>query len=107
MYRIVLGGVILIIIMGLAVAQATDPMLNAVTEGASVVSGTAAAGSSPISIYDISYPQKTRIGLANAIASDGSFSSPVRPALIKGHQIVAIDKNGNVSAAVTVAAANP
>ena len=107
MYKKVLAGVILIIAIGLAVAQTTAPVLNAVTEGTSVVSGTAAAGSTPISIYDISYQEKTRIGMASAIASDGSFSSTVRPALIKGHQIVAIDKDGNVSTAVTVAAANP
>lgn len=107
MYKRVLGCAILVIIVGLAVAQTTAPVLNAVTEGASVVSGTAATGSTPISIYDISYQEKTRIGMAGTIASDGSFSSPVRPALIKGHQIVAIDKDGNVSVAVTVAPANP
>jgi hypothetical protein len=107
MYKKVLAGVILVIAVGLAVAQTAVPVLNAVSEGASVVSGKAAAGSAPISIYDVSYQEKTRIGMASAIASDGSFSSPVRPALIKGHQIVAIDKDGNVSAAVTVAAATP
>jgi Big-like domain-containing protein len=107
MYKRVLAGVIFVIVMGFAVAQTTAPVLNAVTEGASTVSGTAAAGSAPISIYDISYQEKTRIGMAGAIASDGTFSSPVRPTLIKGHQIVAIDKDGNVSAAVTVAAATP
>lgn len=107
MYKRVLAGVIFVIAIGLAVAQTTAPVLNAVTEGASVVSGTAAAGSAPISIYDVSYQEKTRIGMASAVANDGSFSSPVRPALIKGHQLVAIDKDGNVSATVTVAAANP
>jgi hypothetical protein len=86
---------------------AQAPVVNALTEGASTVTGQAAPGSAPIAIYDISFPEKTKIGSADTVATDGSFSSSVRPALIKDHQIVAIDKDGNASVPVTVAASQP
>jgi hypothetical protein len=84
------------------VGQTVAPTLSPLFAGASVVAGKAAQGSAPIVIYDLSYDEKTRIGVASTIAQDGTFSSPVRPSLIMGHQIVAVDNSGNASVPVTV-----
>jgi hypothetical protein len=105
MWRPILAVAVLLAGTAWAVVQSQAPVVGALVEGATVVAGQAAQGSAPIAIYDISFAEKTKIGMAGTVASDGSFSSPVRPALIKGHQIVAIDKDGNASVPVTVAAA--
>jgi hypothetical protein len=87
--------------------SSTAPSLNTLVQGASVVSGSAAAGAAPVDVYDISYPVKTKIGTATATADDGKFYCAVKAPLVLGHQIIAIDKNGNTSAPVTVTATNP
>ena len=94
----VLAAVSLVFVAG----ETAAPTLSPLVAGASAVTGTATQGSAPIVIYDISYQEKTRIGAASTIAQDGTFSSPVRPSLIQGHQIVAVDKSGNASVPVTV-----
>ena len=88
----------------LAMGQsATETLiLNPVYTGLSIVSGTAVAGSSPITIYDTSYATRSKIGTAAGTASDGKFYCAVKPALIAGHKIIAVDKMGNVSSVVTV-----
>lgn len=100
-------GTVVIITLGLAAAQSSgSPTLGKLMEGSQRVYGQAASGSGPIVIYDISFPARTRLGATDAVGSDGSFSSPVKPALVKGHQIIAVDRNGNASAAVTVEASS-
>jgi hypothetical protein len=101
---------ILAAILGLAaavlLAQSGAPALGQLVEGSNKVTGQAAQGSAPIAIYDVSTAVKTKIGTAATVADDGSFSCPVRPALIKGHQIVAVSQDGQASVPVTVVAAN-
>jgi Bacterial Ig domain len=99
-------------IVGLAIAaialaaqtSGPNPTLGKLVEGSQLVSGVASTGSAPIDIYDISFPARTKLGTATAVAGDGSFSSSIKPPLVKDHQIIAVDKNGNTSAAVTVQA---
>jgi hypothetical protein len=83
-------------------AQSSAPTLGMLVEGAGVVAGTAAPGTAPISIYDLSFQEKTKIGQANTLAADGTFSAPVRPPLVKGHRIVAVDRDGNSGVPGTV-----
>ena len=105
MVKRIIVAMLVVLAVGLAVAQASRPALGNAVAGATTITGKADPGSAPITIYDISTDVKTKIGVAGTLATDGSFSSPVRPALIAGHQIVAIDNNGNASVPVTVAAA--
>jgi hypothetical protein len=50
----------------------------------------------------LSFQEKTKIGQADTTEQDGSFSTAVRPPLVTGHQIVAIDRNGNAGHPTTV-----
>jgi len=86
----------------IALAQSLAPTLESLIEGSTVVAGKAAQGAAPIEIYDVSFEVKTRIGLVAALNDSGAFATPVRPPLVKGHTIVAIDRNGNVSLPVIV-----
>jgi hypothetical protein len=103
-----LFGLICTAMAGFCLAQSSsqNPTLGTLMEGDQVVSGKASPGSGPITIYDASFPAKTQIGKATAVADDGTFSSSVDPPLVKGHQIIAVDQNGNASAQVTVIAAS-
>jgi len=92
--RLLIGAVVLGGFISLG-AQNAGPALGSLIGGSSSVSGKASPGSAPISIFDLSFEQKTKIGQADSVGDDGSFSAGVRPPLVKGHQIVAIDKNGN------------
>jgi len=104
----VLIAVMLMAAIGSAAFQSStqSPALGKLVEGVQLVSGKAMPGSGPVVIYDISFPVRTKIGVAKTVADDGSFSSAVKPPLVKGHQIVAVDKDGNESAAVTVSASS-
>jgi hypothetical protein len=105
MRRLALVNLAFLMMVAAGFPQTEPPVLNPVTEGASVVSGKAQPSSVPISIYDISYPTKTKIGMVTNTAPDGSFTSQIRPVLKKGHEIVAIDRSGNPSVPVKVAPA--
>ena len=103
--RLMLTGLLIFAMTLMSFSQEAPPVLNPLTAGGVTISGKALPSSVPISIYDISYPKRMRIGLVSKTAADGTFSSLVRPALAKGHQIVAIDGNGRPSVPVTVTAA--
>jgi hypothetical protein len=107
--RSALAIVIVILCMRLAAAQTSGskPTLNTPVNGASVLLGSTAPGTAPITIYDISFPVRTKIGAVSDLANDGKFSCAVKPPLVLGHQIIAVDKNGNASAPLTVVATNP
>src|SRR5438874_290567 len=102
MKHILIGAIVIAGLTFFVTAQGAGPSLNDLSAGASVVSGKAAPGSTPISVYDLSFEQKTKIGQANAAQDDGSFSTAVRPPLTQGHQIVAVDRNGNAGSPMTV-----
>jgi hypothetical protein len=95
--------------IGLSVAMGSSltPILGTLVQGASIVPGTAAPGSGPIVIYDMSFPVATKIGTTSGMANDGRFVVAVKPPLVQGHQIIAVDHNGNASTPVTVLEANP
>src|SRR2546425_3562438 len=84
------------------VAQSA-PALDQGYTGAVTVSGRVAPGSGPVTIYDISYPVQTKLGISQAIDRDGNFAASIKPPLILGHQIVAVDTNGTTSDAMIVA----
>lgn len=85
-----------------ALAQPVNPALDKPYDGATSVSGTAAPGSGPVTIYDLFYPVKTRIGSTAALDRNGKFSVVVKPALVKGHPIGAVDGAGHASSPVVV-----
>ena len=66
------------------------------------VDGTADPKSGPIAILDISYPAQTQIG-SGIVKGDGHFAVIVRPPLVAGHSLVAVDSQGRRSAAFVVA----
>ena len=68
------------------------------------VIGKVAPGQQEVSIYDLSYPVATKLGSSTSIDRDGNFAVIIKPALILGHQIAAIDKNGRKSNIVVVIA---
>jgi hypothetical protein len=78
--------------------------LNTAYAGAVGVTGRVAQGTQEVSIYDLSYPVATKLGTSKSIDRSGSFAAIVKPALIKGHQIVAVDRNGAKSNVVVVGA---
>ncbi len=93
----------------LAVAPAsaqTVPLVTSAYETEFTVDGTADAAAGPIIIVDLSYEVETRIGTGD-VARDGKFAAVVKPALIKGNRLVAVDKNGRRSHVFSVAPARP
>ena len=109
MLRRLLTVAVVTIGMGLSAAMGSGPTpsLGTLVQETSIVSGNAAPGSGPIVIYDMSFPVATKIGTAHGIANDGSFVAAVKPPLVHGHQIIAVDQHGNASTPVTVLEADP
>src|ERR1044071_942336 len=95
MFKLILAAAVVVAGTGFALSQSSKPTLGTLVEGSSTVSGKAAPGKAPVAIFDISSQVRTKIGLAQTLADDGSFSTPVRPSLVKGHQVVAVDSHGN------------
>src|SRR5580704_13491358 len=105
--------VLLLAVLGFAastglVAQSA-PVLNPCHAGAVVVLGVITPGGGPVSIYDLSYPAKTKLGSSKSIDARGNFAAIVKPPLVAGHHIVAVDSKGASSNMVVVAPrpANP
>lgn len=65
------------------------------------VDGKADPAAEKVVIYDVSYDVETRIG-EGVVSSSGNFAVAVKPSLIQGHQLVAVDKNGSRSAPFAV-----
>jgi hypothetical protein len=86
-------------------AQAAPEIMTAY-ENDVTVDGAADPSAGPISIVDVSYTVETIVGTGE-VSPAGTFTAVVKPALIKGNRIVAVDKNGRRSAAFTVAPARP
>ncbi len=83
------------------------PILNQCTAEDRTVSGRAAPGSEPLRIYDVSGATRTLIGDQTTMDSNGNFAVSVSPPLVRGHQIVAVDKHERASATMTVKAPDP
>ncbi len=80
------------------------PVLDQGYAGAAMVSGKVTPGQGPVTIYDTSYPARTKLGTSQSIDGKGNFAAAVQPSLILGHQIVAVDGTGASSPAMVVAA---
>jgi hypothetical protein len=80
------------------------PTITAAHDKTVAVTGVADALAGPIAILDLSYEVETRIGTAE-VSQEGKFAAVVKPALILGNRLVAVDKNGRRSAQFTVVAA--
>jgi hypothetical protein len=89
----------------LLIAQSA-PRLNPCNAGAAVVLGIITPGGGSVSIYDLSYPARTKLGTSRSIDARGNFAVPVKPPLVAGHQIVAVDAKG-VSSNIVVVAPRP
>jgi hypothetical protein len=82
----------------------TGPSISTAHATEITVDGVAATGSGPIYIIDTFYKVETRIG-RGVVSRDGKFAAVVKPALIEGHTLVAVDRSGRRSAVFTVEAA--
>ena len=82
----------------------SPPHLNPVFSGAVTITGRVGHGVQEVAIYDLSFPVETKLGTSKSIDRYGNFAAMVKPALVKGHQIVAIDENGARSNVVIVGA---
>jgi hypothetical protein len=107
-----LGG-LLLAVFGLAaspgVIAQSAPVLSPCHAGSVVVLGVITPGGGPVSIYDLSYPARTKLGTSKSIDARGNFAAIVKPPLVAGHHIVAVDSKGASSNMVVVAPrpANP
>jgi hypothetical protein len=88
-------------------ASTSGPKLDPLVDGTSVVTGMATVGSAPIVVYDASTATKTMMGTATTTAPNGRFYCALKPSLVAGHKVIAIDKNGNAGPVATVAAKSP
>lgn len=97
--------------VGLAIAALAQspaaPVLNQCADGDQTVEGRAAPDSGPLRIYDISNTPRTLLGDQTTMDTGGNFAVPVSPPLVRGHQIIAVDKHERASAPVTVKAPDP
>ncbi len=96
---------------GLAIAALAQspgaPVLNHGAEGDRTVSGLVKPGSGPIRIYEVSNGTRTLIGDETTMDSEGNFAVSVSPPLVRGRQIIAVDRNDQASAPMTVKASDP
>lgn len=72
--------------------------------GAAIVAGKVAPGRQQVTIYDLSYPARTKLGVSESVDKQGNFAVTVKPPLLINHRIIAVDENGATSPAMTVAA---
>ena len=92
------------LVMTLILVAQSTPVLNQGYAGAVAVSGKVIPGNGPVSIYDISYPARTKLGTSQSVDGSGNFAATVKPPLVLNHQIVAVDVNGATSQPMVVAA---
>jgi|SRR5271165_4878392 len=85
-------------------AAQSAPILKPAFSGAIAVTGTVARGVQEVSIYDLSYPAETKLGTGTSVDGNGNFVVVVKPPLIVGHQIVAVDGLGIRSKVIVVGA---
>lgn len=90
----------------LLVAQANAPSLDPAYASDTFVTGTAAVGSGPITVYDISYPAKARLG-SGEVDNNGRFAISIDPPLKQGNSIVVENKAKVAGAPVTVQPPRP
>jgi hypothetical protein len=107
------AAVLLLAVLGFAtstglIAQSA-PVLSPCNAGAVIILGVITPGRGPVSIYDLSYPARTKLGTSKSIDARGNFAASVKPPLAAGHHIVAVDSKGASSNMVVVAPrpANP
>jgi len=93
----------LLLSAALVLGAQSAPLLDQGYAGAVIVSGKVAPGNGSVSIYDNSTTPRTELGLSQSIDQDGNFAATVKPALILGHKIVAVDEKGATSAEMVVA----
>jgi len=96
------------ITMMLLAQSPTAPVLNQGYNGDRTVSGKVAPDSGPLKIYDTSYLTRTSIGNGTTSTdSEGNFAISVKPSLVRGHQIIAVDKYDRSSIPMMVKDSNP
>jgi hypothetical protein len=85
-------------------AQVTEPALDQAYGGDRDVTGQAAPGSAPLTVYDATSNTKIYLGAGKSIDQQGYFAVAVDPPLVTGHRIVVTDSQGRSSAVMTVVA---
>ena len=79
-------------------------LVNQGYTGDVTVTGAITPGQAPVTIYDISYPVRTKLGSSQSVDKNGVFAVGVKPPLILNHQIIAVDASGSTSQIMVVAA---
>ena len=83
------------------------PLLDPAYAGSVTVSGHVNPGGGAVTIYDISYPTQTKLGGSASIDKHGNFAVTVKPALILGHRIVAVQGKNSAGPALLITAPPP
>lgn len=86
----------------LVLGAQSDPGLDQAYAGAVIVSGKVAPGNNSVSIYDVSNTPRIELGVSESVDKDGNFAVSIKPALISGHKIVAVDAKGAISEEMVV-----
>lgn len=84
-------------------AQAV-PLLDPAYAGSVAISGHVNPGGGPVTVYDISYPARTKLGGSASIDKRGNFAVTVKPALILGHRIIAVQGKNSAGQAMLITA---
>lgn len=95
-------GACLILMLASVLSAQSAPKLLPAFSGAVAVTGTVPPGVQVVSIYDLSYPAKTKLGASTSVDRNGNFIAVVKPPLVAGHRIMAVDNLGNKSNVILV-----
>ena len=101
-----LRGLLLLLPSVLLLAQSGGPALNTAYAMETFVTGHAAVDAGPVTVYDISYPARVKLG-EGQVDRGGNFAVNVDPRLKQGNRLVVEDRVKRVSVAITVQAARP
>jgi hypothetical protein len=66
------------------------------------VTGQAASGSVPLTVYEVQGTARNYLGKSSSLDQQGFYAVGVSPVLIAGHQIVVVDAQGHSSGVITV-----
>lgn len=103
MKKLVFAGLILAAGLSQSLQAQTAPVIVAAYAKETVLNGTAALNTGPITVYNTTFPARAKVGVAQQ-GRDGKFALSLKTALVQGHRYIAIDRSGRTSAVFTVPA---
>lgn len=82
----------------------TAPIVASAYANESVVNGTATVGSGPVTLYNVQFPARAKLG-TGVVDATGKFAVATKNRLLEGHGLVVVDRAGRTSARFNVAPA--